>query len=230
MEYEQNAPKSENEKCKFFKKLASWISQYCLNEENIILAGDFNSSHKAKTKCCKIINDLKHKYNLIDIWDKINPEKEGKTWCDSSNTQQSRIDYIFLRKPPDVSNTRMSDHLSFIFYCTISMNRRGTGYWKMNTSILHDMEFCIIINNFFENIPEYISKERDPQIRWEIIKYKIKEVCIEYSTNKNKDIKTRIKKLEKKLQDIELSNSENRNISDKENTEKEINNLYAYKA
>ena len=251
MEYEQNvitlvniyAPNSENERCKFFKKLASWISQYCLNEENIILAGDFNSSHKAKTKCCKIINDLKYKYNLIDIWDKINPEKEGNTWCDSNSTPQTRIDYIFstknlcypiekifLRKPPDVSNTRMSDHLSFIFYCTISMNRRGIGYWKMNTSILHDMEFCKIINDFFENIPEYISKEKDPQIRWEIIKYKIKDLCIGYSTNKNKDIKTRIKNLEKKLEDIELSNSENRNISDRENTEKEINNLYAYRA
>jgi exonuclease III len=57
MEYEQNiitlvniyAPNSENERCKFFKKLASWTSQYCLNEENI-LAGDFTSSHKAKNQ------------------------------------------------------------------------------------------------------------------------------------------------------------------------------------
>lgn len=32
----------------FFKKLASWVSQYCLNEENIIIVGDFNSSYVAK--------------------------------------------------------------------------------------------------------------------------------------------------------------------------------------
>ena len=92
------------------------------------MVGDFNSVYSAKNKCSKIINDLKFKFRLIDIWDKINPEKEGNTWCDSNNKPKSRIDYIFtsenlcypvekivLRKPPDVSNTRMSDHRSFIF-------------------------------------------------------------------------------------------------------------------
>lgn len=39
---------------------------------------------------------MKYKFSLIDIWDKINPEKEGNTWCDSNNNPKSRIDYIFF--------------------------------------------------------------------------------------------------------------------------------------
>lgn len=44
----------------------------------------------------KSIDNMKYKFSLIDIWDKINPEKEGNTWCDSNNNPKSRIDYIFF--------------------------------------------------------------------------------------------------------------------------------------
>lgn len=106
---------------------------------------------------------MKYKFSLIDIWDKINFEKEGNIWCDLNNNLKSRIDYIFFiedlcyfiekiffRKFLDVLIFRMSDYMVFIFYCIVLINKRGSGYWKMNMLILYDINFCNIINNFFD--------------------------------------------------------------------------------
>lgn len=54
-------------------------------------------------------------------------------------------------------------------------------------------------------------------------------MCIEYSNKKDKTIQTRIKLLEKN-KDIGLSNFENKKIEYKQNHEKMLDTLYAYKS
>lgn len=120
----------------------------------------------------------------------INRDKEGNTWCNPSNNPKSKIYYIFfyrrfvlsywkkifLRKPPYVSNSRMSDHITFIFNCTI-------GKWIRR---IHMTNIFIILSTIFWQHTWNAKKENDPEVRWEIIKYQFKKWCIEYSIKKKK--------------------------------------------
>lgn len=150
------APNTEHDRVSFFKNVSNWISMYCMNENNIILVGDFNCSvSKEKDKCLNSLKNLQFRFELIDLWQKIKPKHDGFTCCDGSNSAKSRIDYTFLtqhfcyrpeniysRRPPLVSNIRLSDHIAIIFKSEISSNSRGKGFWKLNTSALHDLKYC----------------------------------------------------------------------------------------
>ena len=75
---------------------------------------------------------------LNDCWISTGKNyKQGLTWCDGNNIPQSRLDYvftsehmnfplndIFLRKAPNVDNTRLSDHLGINFELSTGENIR----------------------------------------------------------------------------------------------------------
>lgn len=52
-------PIAENLRSDFFKKVSKWISQYSLNDENVILVGGLNYDTKSKKdKSSKIMQDI----------------------------------------------------------------------------------------------------------------------------------------------------------------------------
>lgn len=223
------APNTENDRVSFFKKVSKWISMYCMNENNIILVGDFNCSmSKEKDKSLNSLKNLLFRFELLDLWQKIKPKHDGFTWCDGSNSAKSRIDYIFLtqnfcyrpdniylRRPPHVSNIRMSDHIAIIFKCEISSNSRGKGYWKLNTSVLHDLKYCEMINQFLLNLPNDIKLETNPKIKWELIKLNVKYLSIEYCKEKSRNMKQKILLIENELEKMESEHYLNINMTRK---------------
>jgi exonuclease III len=88
------------------------INQYSLNDQNIILAGDFNtvlnkedrhcSQQNAIDKSPKHLFDLLSYLHLTDMWRINEQNKHGYTWCDGQGIPKSRIDYIFLSKEFDL--------------------------------------------------------------------------------------------------------------------------------
>ena len=71
----------------------------------MILGGDFNCVFELTDRKSKIVHTDKStnilletldNFYLNDTWKKIHNSKCGFTWCDSSNTPASRIDYIFV--------------------------------------------------------------------------------------------------------------------------------------
>lgn len=152
------------------RTISKWISQYSINNENVILVGDFNCSLlKDKDKSLNSFKNLQKHFDFVDLWAKIKPEKNGFTWCDGSDTakNQNRLCFfnapfcykpkkIYLRRPPSISNVRMSDHIALICKCEIFSNSRRKGYWKLNTSVLLDIQYCKIINDFLLNLPDDI--------------------------------------------------------------------------
>lgn len=82
----------------------------------------------------------------------------------------------------------MSDHIAIIFECEISSNSRGKGYWKLNTSALHDLKYCEMINQFLLNLPNDIKLETNPKIKWELIKLNVKYLSIEYCKEKSRNM------------------------------------------
>ena len=124
----------------------------------------------------------------------------------------------------------MSDHLSLIFKCSVSANDRGKGYWKLNTSVLQDPNYCSLINDFFTQLPKDIENENNAHTKWELIKHHIKKISIKFCTQKNKSLKSRIQNIEKDIERIENSHYTQINMIKKKDLEDELDKLYEYKS
>lgn len=167
-----------------------------------------------RDKSAKILQDTISKFSFIDLWLNLNHQKNGNTG-DGQNVPKSRIDYVFftdnfchkplnffLRKPPNVSKSRLSDHPALVFKCEISGNTRGKGFWKLNTSILKESAYCDLINNFSADLPE-IRNNSNCKTKWELIKFKIKKLSIDYCKNRNKTQREKIQKIENEIEQME---------------------------
>lgn len=173
----------------------------------------------------------------------MNENKSGFTWCNAHNVPYSRIDYAFisenfsysidsltLRNCPQVNNNRLSDHLGLRLDLIINQNKRGSGYWKMNTSILLDKDYCTNIKQMLMEKELEINAIECPHERWENVKYLIKQVSVEFSIKRSKSLKQKAKKIEEKIKIIESSPPEEINYTEKINLEKELNDIYENKS
>lgn len=124
----------------------------------------------------------------------------------------------------------MSDHIALIFKCEISSNSRGKGYWKLNTSVLFDIQYCKIINDFLLNLPDDIKLEMNPKTKWELIKLKVKNLSISYCKEKSKNMKRKIQFIESELEQIEHQHHLNINMIRKKELENELDALYEIKS
>lgn len=69
---------------------------YCINENNIILVGDFNCSmSKEKDKSLNSLKNLQIRFELLDLWQKIKPKHKGFTWCDGNNSAKGEYPIYF---------------------------------------------------------------------------------------------------------------------------------------
>ena len=92
-------------------------------------------------------------------------------------------------------------------------NSRRPGFWKLNTSLLLEMDY---VNQIKTTIQETREEYNDPELvnpslLWEMIKLKVREKSIYYSKTKNKQNKQRefeleqvIAKLEGKIDSIDI--------------------------
>ena len=77
---------------------------------------------------------------------------------------------------------------------SLHSNKRGRGFWKLNTSLLKDTEYVnrikLIINRTKD---EYTNDETvDPSLLWEMVKMKVREESINFGAHKkNNGGKTR---------------------------------------
>lgn len=86
----------------------------------------------------------------------------------------------------------MSDYIVLIFKCEIFFNSRGKGYWKLNMFVFFDIQYCKIINDFLLNLLDDIKLEMNLKIKWELIKFKVKNLSISYCKEKSKNMKWKI--------------------------------------
>ena len=245
------APNTENARIDFFKRLKTWISQHAANDSNIIFVGDFNCAMSCKDrylqtvnndKSSRILQELLDYLDVKDLWRQVNPDKEGFTWCDGDNIPKSRIDYVFVsndcnlifdkfytRKPPKVKSVRMSDHLSLRFQMKYDDFTRGTNYWKLNTSLLTDQEYCTSIRNMLTEQSHILENIEDKQQKWERVKLLIKNTSVDFSKRKSKSIKQKICKIEKELESIETSSYNEIDMNRKRKLEQELDEIYENK-
>ena len=171
---------------------------------NIIFAGDFNLyfDKKLETKGCKPnlklksiaeIIKIQEQYSFCDIWRIRNPFKKRFTFRQNHfpGFFQLRLDYIFISSNMqefsdhvDILPGLSTDH-SAVVVTLMDENEfeRGPGLWKFNSSLLCDQIFTSSLKIHIEEIKNEFNSDCDidDQIKWELIKYKIRNFSLKFS-------------------------------------------------
>lgn len=212
------APNNVMERIAFFKRTNTWVKQNIQNPNNLILCGDLNSVLEPKDRTTgKVENCAVHFRNMIkshkleDTYRKLNPNKDGFTWINPANpSQKSRLDYVltsgFLMqyvKQIDVCYAPTPDHLPLILDISITINKRGRGYWKLNTSILNEELYKQQVGEIISETKEEYENMIGKREIWDLCKVRIKEYSIKYCICKSKDKKDEINHLTKHLNEID---------------------------
>ena len=210
------APNGNNEKEAFFALIRDKLNS--INFDEIVLCGDFNcvidnkldiiTGEKHNPETVRTFNDMMDSTNIFDAWRLFHPEEKEFSWSTKNPFIARRLDYIFVSEnifdmitECSLVSMPFSDHRGCFIHIKESEITRGRGYWKFNNSLLSDPKYVNEINNLIEH---YQGEHEDPQIDYEILKIKIKELTIAYSKEKSMN-----RKLECAALYVELNNIDN---------------------
>ena len=221
------APNDINDRCKYFEELATWVLEKADNMEHVVLGGDFNCSlnicdRSTRThiddKSRNALINMLGKLNIVDVWTgKDKPLSGGHfTWKDS--VTKSRIDYFFASKLAmlniidvhskivitDQIGKRLTDHKALILRMKIETPDKGPGYWKFNTTLLEDEQYCNAIVNLINEVFSDTNLDSIAHsMKWDILKLRIKEVSIKFSVKKALRVRNEKAELESEQDIIE---------------------------
>ena len=77
-----------------------------------------------------------------------------------------------------------SDHKALFLEIKTNTFDRGPGIWRFNNSLLQDEQYLKEINQFIDNFVN-LNKNKDPCIKWELMKNELKTKTTQYCTLKN---------------------------------------------
>ena len=120
----------------------------------------------------------------------------------------------------------MTDHRCLKFYIVISENKRGPGYWKLNTSHLENEDYKKGIKNIIENLDQTLSSLE----KWEFFKRKVKDFSIYFARNIKKETCILMKNIENEISSLENDPNIECNMNRKRFLEAELGNLCNKKA
>ena len=150
---------------------------------------------------------------MVDVWRQKNLNNFRYTWRRRNpSVIQSRLDFFLVSfgllgqvAEADIIPGFKSDHSAITLEITVQQQPRGPGFWKFNCSLLKDINYVNLVNNFFQNSVQNIQTE-DPILKWEMIKLEIRSETISFGAKKKKDRKKKISDLESQLKQLEIDN------------------------
>ena len=217
-------PNKENEHAMFLNDLTESVKNF-YDEDfyHVIFGGDWNfienlsldkkgGMQKTWEKSINQMNKLKELYDLVDIWRIRNPDKKQFSWHSNMTPRVfTRLDRFYISDNMQSSIEHASltpglctDHSAIVFHLKCNATILGQGFWKLNTQLLKDAKFIEEINKTIDQVlnlaPENTSNKR---IRWDFLKYKVKETAIRESKSRAVKKRADIKLLEKKVTEAE---------------------------
>ena len=220
--------------------------------EEIIVGGDFNLFLDAeldakggrptlkKRSVAKLISVIE-RFTLVDIWRVRNQNKRRYTFRQSHQAGylQRRLDYFFVSNSlqgniceTDIQVAFCTDHSPITLSLKpINNLPRGRSLWKFNNSLLQNDEYLRKMKTVIVETEQQLDSEqiKDDQVRWEYLKFKIRDQTIAFSkvlsANKRKEIFSLECKLLSLEKEFEFQESETYI-----NTKKELDNIYDQKA
>ena len=224
------APNSDNDRKTFFEVLVQLLVSYDYGDR-IIMGGDFNITLEkedkfggldSKSKSRNVLKEMIKTFDLVDIWRERNKGIKRFTWEQPSPLVRCRLDYFLIQNKYQKIATSVkiipgikSDHKIIEFTLKLNKNNRGPGFWKFNSSILKENEYtremALLINKVWDDSTEM----KDMLVRFDWLKYKIKEYTIQYCKNRAKtkrqketEIMKELELLDTKICNLKASNEE----------------------
>ena len=130
-----------------------------------------------------------------------------------SSSIQRRLDYFCIYNSmqvciqnTDVLASFLTDHSPIRFSCLNNKeSNRGSGFWKFNNSLTENKEYVLQMKKFILDTLNELFNENiiDDQVKWEYLKYNIRNYTIKFSKKLAKNTKKKIADLGTKLKHIE---------------------------
>ena len=146
-------------------------------------------------------------YDLVDIWRIRNPDIKKFTWRQKSPIIQRRLDYWLISDTlqddvakVDIVTAIRTDHSAITLEIdSLNDQQRGPSFWKFNNSLLDD---ALFVQRLRENFPMWLDEINfcvDLRIKWDWMKYKIREESISFSKLKAQERRRKIQTIENRL-------------------------------
>ena len=200
----------------FYQELLDVLAE-C--SERIIALGDYNlvfdtsldryNSVHNNVKALSVLTAGMEKLCLTDIWRDRNTGVKLFSWKKQKPFAASRIDFALVSQglAAVVNNVTylqgiLTDHRAVYLSIEFSKDKRGPGYWKMNTKLLHN-QTCF--QQLKGTIQKFLFNQQtlDPIQKWLLLKQTVKETCQKMSRNYAHDQSIVISQLSEKVSDYE---------------------------
>ena len=221
------------------------------SEYKLIWGGDFNfyfdlslepDGGKPSIKLMSLakFESIKQKLDLCDVWRIRNPDSRRFTYRSKSPFLQRRLDYLFISDSIqkdvdqiDILASLNSDHSPvYLKFSEGNETSRGPSYWKFNNSLLDDHHF---VTSLTERINYIIDNElnmiEDVRIRWDTLKYRIRQYSMKYSKTAAEHRRKRRLELESKVKELDAhvtAEPSTQFIQDYKAAKSELEGIYNY--
>ena len=124
-------------------------------------------------------------------------------------------------KSPNISTGYKTDNSLIEIKIALHSNMRGPGFWKLNTSLLTEIDYVNQIRTVIKDTKEEYKNDRcvNDALMWEMIKLKIREHSLKYSAIKKGKTSRLEENLEREINTLQcLIESNNMEEKDKKDT------------
>ena len=144
-------------------------------------------------KAAKWLNTHFENNQLFDLWRITNPDINGFTWRRlKPKPAFSRLDYIISSESVlqyvdvvDIWPGFQTDHSIVNVKLRFNFEKRGPGYWKLNSSLLHDTDYVDRINKLLDiHIDDEDNMYKSNAEKWELMKLAVRGSTIQYAARK----------------------------------------------
>lgn len=208
------APTAPEPRPQFFENLGAFLYP----DATTITAGDFNMVENpdkdrcggtvttAHTRGVAELTALRHQEGLIDVWREKHPSLSVFTWSSPNNLIHSRLDRFYLdRTVRDDFLTQTHTHNPWSDHRIVTLTlqvkdrdpARGSGYWKLNTSLLEDEEYVGTIGELITAWDQRKAEYDSIQAWWRDLKVRVKLVSVELSVRRNRERREKLVALQK---------------------------------
>ena len=178
--------------------------------------------------------------DFCDIFRVRNPEMKRCTWRRKTLFRQRRLDYFLISDQlqdqidqvailPSIQSYRSTLKLKI---CGTKCSSKGPSYWKLNNSLLLHKVFIKLMKS---EVPKFYQeseeKLRNPMMRWEYLKYKVRDFSKQYSVDKAREQKAKRNRLESRVKELDVlisSNAEETFIQEYHECKHQLEEIYNY--
>jgi hypothetical protein len=128
----------------------------------------------------------------------------------------------------DAVEKRVTDHKALLLTCKIKIPVRGSGYWKLNTTLLKEDDYCNGICSLVKHFEEDSNLETISACsKWDVLKLRTKEFSIKTGIIMAKRKRDEITEIEQEIFSIDKLKSPNDDlVLRKENLQNRLHVLY----